>query len=81
MSKTYTRCTSIPPSFGAIAHLVGHSNTTWGKSNKLKAEDVSEIKRLYASEEVKYDELARRFGVSVANISSIILGKSWKGIK
>ena len=45
----------------------------------LLAEDVAEIRRLYATGEVKQVELAEAFGVSQPQISKIVNKKQWKG--
>jgi len=46
---------------------------------KLKADDVLEIRRRYASGE-KQKDIAKDFGVDQVNISHIVLRKSWKHI-
>lgn len=44
----------------------------------LVAEDVAEIRRLYATGKVKQVELAAEYGVSQPQISKIVNHKQWK---
>lgn len=69
----------VPPSFGPIAHLVGRAHAN-KMSVRFNEEDIIEIRRLYADGATQ-DDLSLRFGCSVANISNIVLHKTWKGIK
>lgn len=48
--------------------------------SKLTESDVVVIRTLWASGEANQPELARRFGVSQANISDIVLGKRWQHV-
>lgn len=48
-----------------------------GRRDKLTKADVSEIRRLL-SEKVKGQDIAKMFGVTGANISSIKKGKTWQ---
>jgi hypothetical protein len=50
-----------------------------GKS-KLTEEHVREMRRLH-SQGCSQTSIARRFGVTQANVSSIILGKTWAHLK
>ena len=48
--------------------------------SKLTAQDVREIRRLYATHDHTLAELGERFGVSFSCISCIVNRKSWKHI-
>jgi hypothetical protein len=45
---------------------------------KLRDDDVFEIRRAYAANEMNQVSLAKKYGVKQANISRIVLGMSWK---
>lgn len=49
-------------------------------TSKLTVEQVKQIRSLYASGEKNQVQLAEMFGISQANISYLILRKSWKHI-
>ncbi len=49
-------------------------------TSKLKAEQVSEIRAMYATGQFKQVELARRFDTSHRNISIIVRRMAWKHI-
>jgi predicted XRE-type DNA-binding protein len=46
----------------------------------LTGEDVAEIRSLYSQGNVSQRKLAKMFGVTQANISAIVLFKTWKGV-
>lgn len=48
-------------------------NNAW----KLTADDVREIRRLYAGGGITQRELGRRYGVSGAYIGDVVAGKAW----
>lgn len=47
---------------------------------KLTAQDVLDIRRLYASGELGYRRLGRKFGVDRANIKKIVKRQAWRHI-
>jgi hypothetical protein len=47
-------------------------------SSKLTSDKVIEIKRL--SETLSGSEIAKRFGITPANVSAILTGKTWSGV-
>ena len=66
---------SCPPSFGPIAHLVGHARTPGKNSSKLTDDEVSEIRRL-RREKIKLAVIADMFDITVAHVSAIARGKT-----
>lgn len=50
-------------------------------ARKLTCEQVVQIKKLYATNEFTYVELAKRFGVTNRNIGAIITGRVWQHAK
>jgi hypothetical protein len=69
------------------AHLSGdhcpvesHARGEGVGTARLTADDVREIRRLYAAGDINQDELARRFGIHTSNVSMIVNRKSWKHI-
>lgn len=58
---------------------LGHHGDSRGEDHpnaKLTAEEVKAIRRLHRSG-VKGNELAEQYGITKANVSIIVLGKSW----
>ncbi len=55
-----------------------HGENHW--KARLSAEDVAEIRRLYAAGGVRQADLAGRYSLSVAYVSQIVRGEAWRHI-
>jgi predicted XRE-type DNA-binding protein len=49
-------------------------------NTKLRIQDITEIRRLYATGDFTQKELAERFGVNFQQISKIIRRQSWEHV-
>jgi transcriptional regulator with XRE-family HTH domain len=49
-----------------------------GTRGRLSQADVAEIRRLYREEKLAQRKIAERFGTTQGNVSSIVLGKTYK---
>lgn len=60
----------------------GHSSTVGSKNSMsvLNEEKVTEIRRLYETNQFTYTDLGERYGVNQATIGYIIQRKTWKHI-
>ena len=65
------------PSFGAIADLVGRANPRFRGQAVLTAEEVVEMRRMYAEDKMRVVDIANHFGITRANASNIIHRHSW----
>lgn len=61
---------------GLVTRLKGSLNT----HAKLSELDVKEIRSICSKEHKNYKSIAKRYDISVANVSAIVLRKSWKHI-
>lgn len=50
------------------------------RAGKLTPEDVREIRRLHATGQYTYRDLAPRYGVSPEMVGYIVRGQSWRGV-
>lgn len=64
-------------------HILGRTYNLVGEAlpqSILTAEQVIEIRRLYATGDYLQRELAERFGVKIVAINQVVNGKSWKHV-
>lgn len=71
---------NVPPSFGPIAHLVGHATGASKNSAKLSVDDIEDIKKARA-EKVRISVLAKKYGVSEGQISMVARGVAKNRVK